>query len=46
MNDIYVILKRPNIEEIYKIISSIFKNINFTMNSEKDEQLALMDVLV
>lgn len=44
MHNIFVVNKRPKIRET--IVDSIFREVNFTMELEKDCELAFLGVLV
>ena len=46
VDDTFVILKRKDIERTHGLINSVFRGISFTIETENNNQLAFLDVLI
>ena len=46
VDDTFVILKRADVDNTHQLISNVFEGINFTIETENDNQLAFLDVLI
>ncbi|CAH8592007.1 unnamed protein product [Schistosoma bovis] len=46
VDDTFVIVKKDELENTYKLINNVFNDIKFTMEQESNNQLAFLDILI